>query len=147
MIFTRHLITCGLAIEPERVSASEILIFMYRDGSIEIGKEPYSLVICPHSDLPENPWRIEGLRSTDKGDRNEIWYTGIMKDCIAEFERITQHLRDNEHQIIEPDGYDFETEIRGKHVPQRDFSETAMEFRGVTWIDFKLCQPRKTSTK
>ena len=112
MIFTRHLITCGLVIEPEHVSESEILIFMYKDGSIEIGKEPYSLVICPHSDLPENPWRIEGLRSTDKGDKDEIWYTGTMKACIAEFERITKHLRDNGHQVIEPDGYDLAKEIR-----------------------------------
>ena len=113
MIFTRPLITCGLVIEPEHVSESEILIFMYRDGSIEIGKEPYSLVICPHSDLPENPWRIEGLRrKADDDDINEIWYVGTMTACIAEFERITQHLRDNGHQVIEPDGYDLAKEIR-----------------------------------
>ena len=116
MIFTRHLITCGLVIESEHVSSeTENLSFIYPDGAITIGAEPYSLVICPHSDLPENPWRIEGLRrKAEDDDTEEIWFVGTIEACIAEFQRITQLIRDNGHQIIEPDGYDLAKEIR-KH--------------------------------
>ena len=138
MIFTRHLITCGLVIETEHVSETEQLSFIYPDGAITIeaepyslvkgvpsthpfrritiGGEPYSLVICPHSDLPENPWRIEGLRrKAEDDDTEEIWYIGTIEACIAEFERITEVIRDNGHQIIEPDDYDFEKAVREFH--------------------------------
>ena len=118
MIFTRHLITCGLTIEAEHVSETQRLSFIYPSGAIEVGGEPYSLVICPHISK-ENPWRIEGLRSADEDDRNEIWYTGTMNACIAEFERITEMIRENGHQIIEPDGYDFAKEIR-EHQYQKN---------------------------
>ena len=112
MIFTRHLITCGLVFETAHVSDTDRLSFVYPDGAITIGGEPYSLVICPHSDIPENPWCVEGLRSTDEGEENEIWFVGTMTACIAEFKRITEMIRENGHQIIEPDGYDLAKEMR-----------------------------------
>ena len=116
MIFTRHLITCGLVIETEHASETEQLSFVYPDGAITIGAEPYSLVICPHSDLPENPWRIEGLRrKAEDDDTEEIWFVGTIEACIAEFERITELIKENGHQIIEPNGYDFEEEVRAFH--------------------------------
>ena len=111
MIFTRNLISCGLVIESEHVSETERLSFVYPDGAITIGAEPYSLVICPHSHQ-ESPWRIEGLRMTEDDDRDEIWYIGTMNACIAEFQRITKLIREKGHQIIEPDNYDLAKEIR-----------------------------------
>ena len=112
MIFTRHLITCGLVIEAEHVvSPDKTLIFVYPDRAYEIGNEVYSLVICPHY-LPDNPWRIEGLRKREVGDEEEIWFIGTMNACITEFERITQMIRDKGHEIIEPNNYDFTKEIR-----------------------------------
>ena len=109
--FTRHLISCGLVIGPEHVTAGETLTLNSEHGSFTIGTEYYSLVICPHSDLA-NPWRIEGLRGSDV---NEIWYTGTMAACITEFERITAEIRLRGHPITEPDNYDFQSAIREYH--------------------------------
>ena len=109
--FTRHLISCGLVIESEHVTETETLSIHCGHQDFVLGAEPYSLVICPHSDLA-NPWRIEGLRGSDV---NEIWYTGTMEACISEFERITAEIRLRGHQITEPDNYDFESAIREYH--------------------------------
>ena len=106
--FTRHCITCGLMIEPEHVQENQKFLFSYADRAFEIGAEPYSLVICPHSDR-NNPWRIEGLT----GDADEeIWFTGTIDACITEFERITAEIRARGHQIDEPENYDLAKEIR-----------------------------------
>ena len=103
--FTRHLISCGLVIEAEHVTESETLSIHCDCYDFVIGAEPYSLVICPHSDQ-DNPWRIEGLRGDDEV---EIWYTGTI------FERITAEIRAQGHPITEPEPYDFESAIREYH--------------------------------
>ena len=112
--FTRHAITHGLVIEKEHATADETLTFCYEDRQFTIGTEYYSLVITMHSDLPENPWRIEGLRGGTDSDE-EIWYIGTMQACITEFERLTREIRVRGHQINEPDNYDFAKEIREYH--------------------------------
>ena len=113
--FTRHPISCGLVIEAEHVTENETLTLNSEHGSFTIGTEYYSLVICPHG-VQDNPWRIEGLRGSDV---NEIWYTGTIAACISEFERITAEIRAQGHQIIEPDNYDLEKEIR-EHQYHKD---------------------------
>ena len=116
--FTRHRITCGLEIGREHVS-DETLTLSSKYGDFTIGTEYYSLVICPDFDT-DNPWRIEGLRGSDK---NEIWFTGTMNACISEFERITQEIRDAGHQINEPENYNLAKEVREvqyhKHILPR----------------------------
>lgn len=88
IIFERHPKSYALQIRMGTSKTETLLLCFPPYRIFEIGKEPYSICICPHH--RENQFRIEGLRNnTDI----EIWFVGNLDVCIEKFEEITREIK------------------------------------------------------
>ena len=149
--FTRTLQTGGIHIRKEHATETETISFKFTNGHFVIDNEPdirigfellrparhfvigteyYSLTICPHYGIDDD-WRIEGLRADNE---NEIWFTGTFNDCLTEFKRIEQLIREQGHTIDESDGFDTEHAFRTFHKTRlgtSDFDRLDTPFRGI----------------
>lgn len=110
--FTRNLKSTAIVVLDEDVTENELFEFVFQGSGetgrcLSIGTDRISLVVCPHAEI--GSWRIESLA---KQSDVVIWYTGTLEACLAKFQEITDAIRELEHVIEEPEGYDFEAEFR-----------------------------------
>ena len=77
---------------------------------------------------------------------NEIWYTGTFDDCITEFKRIEQLIREQRHTINEPDGFDMKHAFRTFYKTRlgtSDFDTLNTPFRGIGDLQEETQQLKK----
>ena len=163
ILFTRTLQTGGLHTIKEHTTETETISFKFTDGHFVIDNEPdirigfellrpaqhfiigteyYSLTICPHYGIDDD-WRIEGLRAD-----NEIWFTGTFDDCLTEFKRIEQLIREQGHTIDEPDAFNMEHAFRTCYKTRlgtSDFDTLDTPFCGIGDMPEKMERLKRRS--